>query len=161
MIQDTKTALRLTRIVNADPRTAFDAWTQPEQIRHWACPEGHSIVDSQVDLAVGGRYLLKMKNEQGAAHTAVGVYRQVDPPHRLVYTWDWEEEDHKVGETVVTVEFHQHGQGTEIVLTHEAFPAGEATQAHLEGWSSCLDKFERRFHAAGAQEPAAAIGSDL
>ena len=65
MIAETKTALRLSRIVNADPRAAFDAWTQPEQIRRWACPEGLSVADSQVDLTVGGRFLLKMEGEDG------------------------------------------------------------------------------------------------
>ena len=115
-------------------------------------------IDSQVDLTIGGSYLLKMENDEGLNHTAFGVYREVDPPHRLVYTWEWEEEEHKVGETLVTVEFREHAQGTEVILIHEAFPAEEATQAHLEGWTSCLDKFERRFEpASGPAE--AAIGA--
>ncbi len=147
MIADTRTALRLTRIVKADPQTAFDAWTQPEQIRRWACPEGHTVADSQVDLTVGGRYLLKMRNDaEGSFHTAVGAYREIDAPRRLVYTWDWVEEDHHMGgDTLVTVEFRPHAEGTEIVLTHEAFPAEEITELHVEGWESCLDKYVAHF----------------
>lgn len=148
MIADTKTALRLTRIVNADPQTAFDAWTLPEHIRRWSCPEGHRVAVSEVDLTVGGGYLLQMTSDDGLTHTAFGTYREIDPPHRLVYTWDWKEDDHKVGETLVTVEFREHERGTEVVLTHEAFPAEEATQAHVEGWESCLDKLERHLAPA-------------
>ncbi len=143
MIADARTALHLTRIVNADPQTAFDAWTQPEHIRHWACPEGATVADSQVDLTVGGSYVLKMRNdEQGIFHTAVGTYREIDPPNRLVYTWDWVEDDHRMDtETLVTVEFRPHADGTEVVLTHEAFPTEEITDLHGEGWESCLAQY--------------------
>lgn len=154
MIADTKTALRLSRVVRVDPQAAFDAWTQPEQIRRWACPEGHTVAESQVDLRVGGAYLLEIRSDDGATHTAYGVYREVDRPGRLVYTWDWKEDDHQVGETVVTVEFRPHERGTEVVLTHEGFPAEEATEAHVEGWTGCLEKLER--HLGGASAPAAA-----
>ncbi len=160
MIADIPTALRLTRVVNADPQTAFDAWTQPEQIRRWACPEGHSVVDSQVDLRVGGEYVLKMRNDaEGSFHTAVGTYREIDAPRRLAYTWDWVEDDHKMDtETLVTVEFRHHADGTEVVLSHEAFPNAEITGLHVEGWESCLGKYEAHF--AGAPSAGAPVAAE-
>ena len=105
------------------------------------------------DLTVGGGYKLRMTNDEGLTHTAVGTYREIDRPGRLVYTWDWLEDDHKVGESLVTVEFRPHADGTEVVLTHEGFPAAEATEAHVEGWTSCLEKFER--HLAPVASPVA------
>lgn len=160
MTEATKTALRLSRIVNADPQTAFEAWTQPEQIRNWACPEGLTVLDSQVDLTVGGSYVLQMGDPEGGTHTAIGTYREIDPPRRLVYTWDWIEDEHRMDlETVVTVEFHSRDGGTEVVLTHEAFPNTEATDAHDEGWSSCLDKFAGHLTAAADSERQAAMGA--
>ena len=65
MTIDTQTALQLTRIGNVDPATAFDAWTQPEHIRRWSCPEDHTISDSRVDLTVGGNYKLQMQGPEG------------------------------------------------------------------------------------------------
>jgi len=151
----TATSLRLSRVVHADVDTAFRAWTQPEHIRRWACPEGHTIADSRVDLVVGGSYMLQMTNDEGLTHTARGTYREIDPPHRLVYTWDWDE-DHKMGiDTRVTAEFRAVDGGTEITLVHEGFPSEELTQDHLMGWTSCIDKYER-FIGEHAASPAAA-----
>ena len=78
--------------------------------------------------------------------TAFGTYREVDEPNRLVYTWDWEEEDHHMGvATVVTVDFLEQGDATEVVLTHAGFPVLEAKQGHEEGWGACMANFEAMF----------------
>jgi uncharacterized protein YndB with AHSA1/START domain len=144
MSTETGTSLRLSRVVNAKRDQVFKAWTQPEQIKRWSCPEGMAVADSQVDLSVGGRYLLRMESAEGKVHTAVGVYREIEPPRRLVYTWDWAEES--VGETVVTVEFNDLGESTEVVLTHELFPDAAAKEGHEQGWTSCLSQLERLFN---------------
>ena len=61
---------------------------------------------------------------------------------RLVYTWDWEEPEHAVGETLVTVEFEAIGNATQVTLVHDRFPNADAASAHDEGWGSCLDRLE-------------------
>ena len=142
---DTGTSLQMTRVIGAPVERVFEAWTRPEHMRRWACPEDAKITDLQVDLRVEGAYRLQMTGVDGSTHTAYGVYREVEAPHRLVYTWDWEEEEHRMGETVVTVEFRSLGEGTEVALTHEGFPAKEATEGHNLGWTSCLSQFEALF----------------
>jgi uncharacterized protein YndB with AHSA1/START domain len=149
MTTRTDTALTLTRVIRAAPERVFQAWTRPDELKRWSCPEGLSVADTAVDLRVGGSYRIRMRDPEGALHTAVGTYREIDPPRRLVYTWEWVEETHKVGETLVTVEFKDLGGSTEVILTHERFPAAEATQAHEDGWISCLDRLEQVF-AGGA-----------
>lgn len=143
MSTDTSTSLRLSRVINAKPETVFRAWTEPEQLKQWSCPEEMGVADAQVDLKVGGAYRIRMKSAEGSTYTAFGVYREVEAPQRLVYTWEWEEEEHRVGETVVTVEFNDLGESTEVVLTHELFPSAEAKAGHEEGWTSCLNRLER------------------
>lgn len=145
MSTKTETSLRVSRVIKGDREAVFRAWTEPEQLKSWSCPEGATVEDARIELRVGGRYRLRMRGSEDQIHTAVGVYREVTPPRRLVYTWEWEEEDHAVGETLVTVEFHEVGGATEVVLTHELFPAAEATAAHEQGWTSCLDRLERLF----------------
>ena len=149
MSTDTATSLRVIRLINADPHTVFRAWTEAEQLKQWACPEGTTMADTQVDLSVGGRYRIRMHGADGQVHTAFGTYREITPPRRLVYTWDWEEEDSRVGETVVTVEFTDLGGTTEVVLTHELFPSAEAKAGHEQGWTSCLNRLEQMFGRAG------------
>ena len=82
---------------------------------------------------------------EGNEHNAFGTYREIDEPRRLVYTWDWREEEFRVGETVVTIDFNEVDEGTEVVLVHEGFPAAEARDGHDEGWGSCLDQLEAHF----------------
>jgi uncharacterized protein YndB with AHSA1/START domain len=64
----------------------------------------------------------------------------VRPPERLVYTWRWEAEPAD-SETRVTVEFRDRGRATEVVLTHEMFPARVVRDQHQAGWTGCLERF--------------------
>ena len=144
MSVDTVNALQMRRTIRAEPQAVWDAWTKPEHMRKWSCPAPGGVQDLTCDFRVGGAYELAMQVE-GNSYTAFGTYREIDEPHRLVYTWDWREEDHRVGETVVTVEFSPVDGGTEVVLVHDGFPAEEARQGHEEGWGACLMHFETLF----------------
>lgn len=140
----TATSLQLSRLINASPDDVFRAWTEPEKIGQWSAPEGDAV-EADVDLRIGGAYRLRMTSPDGGHHTAYGTYREIERPSRLVYTWSWEQADHDVGETLVTVEFSDKGGSTEVVLTHERFPNGEAKEAHEQGWGSCLNRLEGMF----------------
>lgn len=141
-------SVRVSRVVAGDPARVFAAWTRPELLRQWSCPEGAEVEDAQVDLRVGGAYRIRMTSERGV-HTAFGTYREITPSSRLVYTWDWEEAEFAVGETLVTVEFAKARGGTQVVLTHERLPDEEARQGHGEGWESCFNRLERLQGAGG------------
>ncbi len=143
--QTTTSSLTVTRTIKASADRVFDAWTQPEQMKRWAAPEGVEVQVAEVDLTVGGRYHIRMLSGEGVEYNAVGVYREVTRPNRLVYTWSWEEKEHDVGETLVTVEFKAQGENTEVVIVHEGFPATEARDGHEQGWNGCLDRFEQLF----------------
>ncbi|NIR45810.1 MAG: SRPBCC domain-containing protein [Gemmatimonadetes bacterium] len=146
MSTETGTSLELTRVIKADPDTVFDAWTQPKHMKRWSCPEGLNVADVEVDLKVGGRFRIAMKTPEGDTHTAHGVYKAIERPERLVYTWAWEEQEESgIGETLVTVEFNDLGGSTEVVLKHEGFPSTEARADHEKGWASCLDRLEKMF----------------
>ena len=140
MSTQTGTALSLTRVFPASPQAVFEAWTTPDQMKAWCAPEGVEAAEVNVDLRVGGRHRIRMHAPDGGRFTATGAYREIEPAKRLVYTWRWEEKDHDVGETLVTVLFNDLEGSTEVVLTHEQFPNADATGAHEQGWSSCLTR---------------------
>jgi uncharacterized protein YndB with AHSA1/START domain len=94
---------------------------------------------AEVDVRVGGRYRIHMQAPDGTLHRVTGIYREVDPPRRLVYTWAWEEKPAE-GETLVTVECHDRGGRTEVVLIHERFPNEAVRDQHESGWTGCLVK---------------------
>jgi len=90
-----------------------------------------------------------MRAPDGNEHRATGVYREVDPPNKVVYTWGWEGE-HKVKDSVVTVEFLPRGDDTEVVLTHAGIADEQERTHHTQGWTAIIDKFEAVFAGAGS-----------
>ena len=112
-------------------------------MKHWWGPEGYATPTAEVDLRVGGRYRLGMRKlPDGEIFYLAGTYREVRHPEKLVYTWRWEAEP-EMGETLVTVEFHDVGKETEVVLTHEYFPNQKVRDDHNKGWNSCLDRLAK------------------
>lgn len=141
--------LIVKRMLNAPPELAYQAWTTPEHIRQWMRPEpGMEVPSAVMELRVGGRFRIQMRNPDGEYFTAVGVFQEVRPPERLVYTWDWEKDGGgtEFGEvegkpTQVTVEFVKRGERTELVLTHSRFATVESRDNHGRGWSRIAEAF--------------------
>jgi uncharacterized protein YndB with AHSA1/START domain len=140
----TRTAgtLKVTRTIKAEPDAVFAAWTQPEHMKHWSAPEGLDVAIAEVDLTEGGRFHIQMKNAEGGEHTARGVYREIERPSRLVYTWSWDEYP-EAGESLITVEFRAVDEGTEVTMVHSGLPTEELVKEHEGGWTSCLNRLEK------------------
>ena len=139
----TEITLNLRRIFKAERKKVFRAWTDPEELKKWWGPEGYATPSAEVDLRVGGKYRLGMRKlPDGEIFYLSGIYREVRPPERLVYTWSWEAQPEH-GETLVTVEFREVGDSTEVVLTHERFPTEKTRDDHNRGWSGCLDRLAK------------------
>ncbi len=138
-------SLRVSRTIRADADTLFRAWTDPGLLMHWWRQEGDgwSFAGATIDLRVGGRYRLGMAAPDGTTHVAVGVYREIHQPTRLVFTWDWENPAFSVGETLVSVEFRAAGDRTEVVVTHERFADAARMGRHRQGWIELLQLLEQ------------------
>lgn len=140
--------LRLTRRFDAPRERVFEAWTNPDVLREWwaAQPQWEGA-GAEVDLRPGGRYRLSMKDtEQGSVHTVAGEYKEISPPERLAYTWSWEgnpEEMTGSDDTLVIVEFHEDGDGTEVVVTHSGFANEQIRDMHVDGWNGTLNTLEQ------------------
>lgn len=141
--------LIVKRMLNAPQELAFKAWTTAEHIQQWMRPEpGMTVPFASMDLKVGGRYRIQMQKPDGEYFTAAGEIREVKPPERLVYTWDWEKDGCglKYGEvegqtSLITVEFLKRGKQTEFVLTHTRFATVESRDNHANGWSKIATSF--------------------
>ena len=129
------------RRVNAPRERVFAVWTEPEQIRKWWGGSGDVAVErAEVDLRVGGAFLLRMRGLDSGNHfQAEGTYSEVEPPARLVHSWAWTEgSPFAMEDTRVTVEFIEDGSGTIVRITHEKFPSAEIAGRHHEGWDEKL-----------------------
>jgi uncharacterized protein YndB with AHSA1/START domain len=143
--------LIIKRMLNAPQERAFRAWTSPEHIKQWMRPDPGMVVPlASMDLRVGGKFRIQMKKPDGEYFTAVGEFREVKAPERLVYTWDWEKDGSgaEFGEvegktSLITVEFLKRGEQTEFVLTHSRFASVESRDNHAEGWGSGVESFAK------------------
>jgi len=145
---DAALSLVLTRRFEASPQQVFDAWIDPRQIGRWIGPRSIRSEVLAMDARPGGAYRIAMHRASGEANIVAGVYREVTPPERLVFTWTWENDwpendrpEHKRdGETVVTLTFRAVGKDTEMTLRHERFASTASRDAHGEGWRGSFDK---------------------
>jgi len=142
------TTLRLEHTFAAAPEAFFDAWTNPEVLeRWWAARPTWDSPGCDVDLRVGGRYVLRMRDDEtGHVHVVGGEYREIDRPRRLVYTWCWEGSEglHPGHVSLVTVEFRADGDATTVVLEHIGLASEESRERHTAGWQGSLENLARR-----------------
>ena len=135
--------LEVRRTIRAPRQRVFDAWTKAEEIRRFHAPGPLQCTLAQVDLRPGGKYRIEMTEPDGKVHGVYGVYREVDPPRKVVYTWS-HDGDHIIKDTVVTLEFFERGDSTEVVLTH-AISHDKERASHVGGWTSILEKLQAAF----------------
>ncbi len=138
----------MERAFAAPPVEVFDAWTNPVVLtRWWAAMPAWTSPGCEVDLRVGGRYVLRMTDsETGQVHVVGGRFQEVSRPDRLVYTWCWEGEDglHPGHTSLVTVEFRAEGDGTVVVLEHTELASAESVARHRFGWAGAFENLSRR-----------------
>ncbi|MBI3451341.1 MAG: SRPBCC domain-containing protein [Rhodospirillales bacterium] len=140
--------LSLTRRFDAPRETVFRAFTDAKMLRQWWGPKGFTCPRADIDMRPGGAYRIEMCAPSGEIKILAGVYREVSPPARLVYTWVWQQGDMAGVETLVTLDFVAHGRATELRVTHELLPSDRARELHGEGWSSGLDRLVAMLSAA-------------
>ncbi len=142
-------ALRMARQLSAPRERVFRALTEPEQLVKWWGPKGFSVPELTLDVRPGGAWRTIMRSPDGQDHIVSGVYREIVPPSRLVFTWAWETEGQRGHETVVTIELFDLPDGTRLDLHQEGFESADSRGRHEQGWASCFDCLEEAL-ATGA-----------
>ncbi|MGC1273092.1 MAG: SRPBCC family protein [Planctomycetaceae bacterium] len=147
--------LVITRVFDAPRSLVFDAWTKQEHLARWSAPRGFSIPCGEGDVRPGGVWRCCMKSPDDKDLWLGGVYREVVPGERLVFTHAWDDATGQPGhETLVTVSFADHpGGGTTLTFRQEGFPSIASRDGHAEGWNECFDRLVD--HLAAAQFQAA------
>lgn len=140
---DPQTSVQVERILPAAPGRVFEAWTRPEAIRFWFGGADTAIDEVEVDLRVGGHYTIKYRGAGGEESVVTGRYLHVEAPRRLVFTWTMKSQQLIVDENVVTVEFRDLGNRTQVRLTHEPFADPDIRGLHAQGWEVCLIALEQ------------------
>lgn len=136
--------IQLRRRFTAPREKVFRAWTDADVLKRWWCPQGWVPAEVEVDARAGGAYRIGMRRPGlGPPIYVYGHFLEVQPPERLVYTWQWENAFEQMPQTRVTVQFIEGGATTDIVLTHEDLPEIPVCLLHRAGWIAAWERIER------------------
>jgi uncharacterized protein YndB with AHSA1/START domain len=139
--------LVIERIFDAPRSRVFEMWAKPEYLAHWWGPNGFTLPFCELDFRVGGAYRLCMRSPDGRDLWVQGVYREIVPPERIVFTGPLEE-DGRRGETVMTITFADLRGRTKLAV-HQTFTIEtEGTRGAERGWNTSLDRLAAYLKAA-------------
>jgi uncharacterized protein YndB with AHSA1/START domain len=96
----------------------------------------------ELDVRVGGRLRLVFGGPKGEEHEAQGVYKEVVPNKKLVFTWTWPRTTPE-RESIITLTLKASGGGTDFEFRQEQFFDEAVRDGHLGGWTSTFVKLER------------------
>ena len=135
-------SLTLTRRFRARPEKVWAAWTDPEKLIAWFCTSKArpGSFRAELDVRVGGRYRISFDHESGEYFQVDGVYREVVPNEKLVFSWAWHSTAER--ESLVTVSIRPDGAGSLMVFTHEQFFDEAARDGHAKGWNELFAQLE-------------------
>jgi len=144
--------LVLTRVFAAPRPLVFQCWTDSEHMKNWFGPRMFTNPTCQLDVRTGGTWRIVMRGPDGTEHVATGVYQEVIPNERLVFTNIAEDSNGaRLLEGITTVTFEDHGAGTKLTLRTRMTGLVPAAPAMLDGmeagWSQSLDRLTEELEA--------------
>ena len=150
-VMEKETVLEMTRTLAGSLARVFKAWTDPKIMAQWFSPHGMTSVIKEMDVQPGGNFHAVISGEED--HAVRGIYRVVEPPHRLVFSWVWQQGDLKDRETEVELTFVPEGEGTRLTLIHRDLPSATSVTSHSGGWGSAIESLKDKMaHCTQNQE---------
>jgi uncharacterized protein YndB with AHSA1/START domain len=147
--------LLITHLFNAPRALVFEAWTDPEKLKHWYAPDGCTIEFKSLDATQGGSFHSCIHDPVHGDCWIKGLYKEVTAPEKLVFSMiisnengddvrsieagkpeDWPEE------ILTTVTFTEIGKQTKLTI-HQTVSEAEAKQTGAyQSWIKMFNKLE-------------------
>ena len=147
--------LLITHLFNAPRALVFEAWTDPEKLKHWYAPDGCTIEFKSLDATQGGSFHSCVHDPVHGDCWIKGLYKEVTAPEKLVFSMiisnengddvrsidagkpeDWPEE------VLTTVTFTEIGKQTKLTI-HQTVSEAEAKQTGAyQSWIKMFNKLE-------------------
>jgi len=117
-------------VIHAPAQRVFEALTDPaERPKWWGAQGRFQATEMESDLRTGGKWIMRGTGVGAKSFTVRGVYRQIEPPRLLVFTWlpDWHED---AFETVVRFDLTENNGSTTVRLTHSGLTTESSRLSH-------------------------------
>jgi uncharacterized protein YndB with AHSA1/START domain len=142
--------LSIRRNFNAPRELVFEVFTNPDHLKNWMGPRAFTATLVEQDASPGGRWRGRIRQTaewNGQIYPELGmggVFKEINPPERIVYTFAWEGQGGQpTRETVITVTFTKLGEAKTQMDFHQAFfDSTEQRDGHNQGWNSSFDKLD-------------------
>ena len=140
--------LVLTRLIDAPRASLYRAWTEPALLRQWFCPQPWTVSKADLDVRPGGASLIVMNGPNGEEMPNRGVYLEVVPNERLVFTdafvRAWEPSAKPFMTVIVT--FAEEGGKTRYTAVARHWTTEDRKQHEAmgfeQGWGIATDQLE-------------------
>lgn len=142
---ETRPELTIERVFDAPRELVYACWTEQDHMRRWFFPKDFTVPFSEADIREGGSYRSCLTAPDGSDNWVGGIYRELSPPEKIVFTHAWQDEaGNAEHETLVTITLKDLGGGRTLLTFHQAFFLTEASRdGHSMGWTETFDNLER------------------
>src|SRR5262249_22192566 len=106
--------IAITRAFDAPRTVVFDAWTKAEHVARWWDPSGAPLAVCEIDLRPNGGFRFVHQGPAGPQHPFTGIYREIVPPERLVFSTRISPSG---PDSVGTLVFSEHEGRTTLTMT--------------------------------------------
>lgn len=135
-------SVRISWSFSHPPAKVWQAWTAPSIAKLWfgSDPNG-KVLEAKFDVRVNGTFSVTFANSDGSEFTCRGIYKEIDSPNRLVFTWGWANQP-EVDE-LVTLQFTPTKGGTSMLFEQSNINPQTGLHNYDVGWRSTFQKLER------------------
>ncbi|MEZ5810956.1 MAG: SRPBCC family protein [Rhizobiaceae bacterium] len=135
--------VHLHRVFAAKPEKVYRAFLEPDAAASWFPPFGFTCTVHELNAEVGGKHRMSFRNfTTGTSHSFGGIYLELVPGERLVYT-DTFDDPNLPGEMTVTVTLKAVSVGTEVTIEQQGIPDVIPLEACYLGWQESLRKLAK------------------
>ena len=139
--------LIIERVFEAPPVRVFRAWTTPDILMQWWCPKPWRTTACDLDPRAGGRFNTVMEGPAGEVHDNRGIYLEIVPNQRIIFTDAFTEGYAPVGTPfmVGVIAFEDLGDGRTRYTGRACHWSAEDKTRHEamgfhEGWGAAADQ---------------------